>query len=108
MPYGDLNKNIKRIEDELATKITRVQAVSGIVAFWSDHATVEDLDFELAIRSMRSDHEIGVRRVPDGILFAIFASDWMSAAGQKLYCEALKPLSEPYSTWTQELQRVRS
>lgn len=108
MPYGDLNKSVKTIEDELAKKITQVRGGSGIVAFWSDHTTIEDIDFEIAIRNMRSDHETGVRRVPEGVLFSIFASDWMGAAGQKLYCEALKPLSEPYSTWTQELQRVRS
>ena len=104
MPYGNLQKSAKRIEDELARKFRQVEVGSGIVAFWSDHATIEDIDFELAIRNMRSDHEAGVRRVPDGILFCIFASDWMSAAGQQLYCEALKPLSEPFSRWVRELQ----
>jgi hypothetical protein len=105
MPYGNLQQSVKKIEDELARKFIQVQAGSGIVAFWSDHSTIEDIDFELAIRNMRSDNETGVRRVPDGILFSIFASDWMSAAGQQLYCEALKPLSEPFSTWVQELKR---
>lgn len=105
MPYGNLEKSVKRIEDELAKKFRQVAAGRGIVAFWSDHSTVEDIDFELAIRHMRSDGETGVRPVPDGILFSIFASDWMSAAGQQLYCEALKPLSEPFSTWVQDLKR---
>jgi hypothetical protein len=105
MPYGNLEKTVKRIEDELAKKFSQVEADSGIVAFWSDHSTVEAIDFELAIRHMRSDGETGVRQVPDGILLSIFASGWMSAIGQQLYCEALKPLSEPFSTWVHDLKR---
>ncbi len=54
VPYGNLKKSVNRIEDELAGKFMQVQDGSGIVAFWSDHATIEDVDFELAIRNMRA------------------------------------------------------
>jgi hypothetical protein len=107
MPYGNLQRSVRKIEDELVGKFRQVEGGSGIVAFWSDHTTIEDIDFELAIRNMRSDNETGVRRVPDGVLFSIFGSDWMSAAGQQLYCEALRPLSEPFSTWVHELKQAR-
>jgi hypothetical protein len=55
MPYGDLQRNVKRIGDELAKKFRQVDAGSGIVAFWSDHGAIEDVDFELAVREMWSD-----------------------------------------------------
>lgn len=106
MPYGDLQRSVKKIGDELAKKFRQVEAGSGIVAFWSDHTAIEDVDFELAIRSMWSDNETGVRQVPDGILFSIFGSDWMSATGQQLYCEPLRPLSEPFSTWVHDLKQA--
>lgn len=105
-PYGDLQRSVKKVEDELAKKFRQVDVGTGIVAFWSDHAAIEDVDFELAIRNMRSDNETGVRQVPHGVLFSIFASDWMSASGQQLYCEAFRPLSEPFSTWVQELKHA--
>jgi hypothetical protein len=106
MPYGDLQRSVRKVEDELVKKFRQVEAGSGIVAFWSDHAAIEDVDFELAVRNIRSDNETGVRRVPDGVLFSIFGSDWVSAAGQQLYCEALRPLSEPFSTWVHELKQA--
>jgi hypothetical protein len=80
----------------------------GIVAFWSDSITFEDIEFELAIRHIQRDEEKGIHRVPDGFLFSIYASGWTSTGGQQLYCSALKPVSQPFSTWMEELRAARA
>ncbi|MGA7795767.1 MAG: hypothetical protein WCA19_22265 [Candidatus Acidiferrales bacterium] len=69
MPYGDLQRSVKKIGDELAKKFRQVEAGSGIVAFWSDHTAIEDVDFELAIRSMWSDNETPATPAADAIAY---------------------------------------
>lgn len=102
--YGNPEMAVKTIEDELLAKFGQVKLGTGIVAFWSDSITFEDIEFELAIRHIQRDAEKGVYRVPEGLLFSIFASRWTSAGGQQLHCAALRPVSEPFWTWMDELR----
>jgi hypothetical protein len=104
--YGNPEMAIKKIEDELLAKLRQVKVGIGIVAFWSDSITFEDIEFELAIRHIQGDAEKGIHRVPDGLLFSLYASDWTSARGQQLYCAPLKPVSEPFSIWMEELKKA--
>lgn len=106
--YGNPEMAVKTIEDELLAKFGQVKVGIGIVAFWSDSITFEDIEFELAIRHIQRDAEKGIHRVPDGLLFCMYASGWTSTGGQQLYCAALKPVSEPFSTWMEELRTARA
>ncbi len=102
--YGNPEMAVKTIEDELLAKFGQVKLGTGIVAFWSDSITFEDIEFELAIGHIQGDAEQGIYRVPEGLLFSIYASDWTSAGGQQVHCAALKSVSEPFSTWMEELR----
>ncbi|HXM64509.1 MAG TPA: hypothetical protein VN950_26850 [Terriglobales bacterium] len=104
--YGNPEMAVKKIEDELLAKFRQVKVGIGIVAFWSDSITFEDIEFELAIRHIQGDAEKGIHRVPDGLLFSIYASGWTSTAGQQLYCAALKQVLEPFSIWMEELKKA--
>jgi hypothetical protein len=103
--YGNFEMDVKKIEDELSNKFRQVEVGTSIVAFWSDR--FEDIDFELAIEHLRTDSANGIKRVPSGLLFCIFASDWSSSGGLQLRCGALKPLAEPFATWAKELESAR-
>jgi hypothetical protein len=110
--YGG-EEDIKKIEDELRGKFRQVRAVCGgdsIIATWSDRDFVEEVDFGQAIRNIRRSQEDpnDGRRIPNGLLFCIFGSFWISCAtGQQLYCEPLKQLNEPFLSWITELERAR-
>jgi hypothetical protein len=106
--YGNPETAVKTIEDELLAKLGQVNVGIGIVAFWSDSITFEDIEFELAIRNIQRDAEKGIHRVPEGFLFSIYATGWTSTGGQQLYCSALKPVSQPFSTWMEELRAARA
>ena len=87
MPYGNLDKSVKRIEDELAKKVRQVEADSGIVAFWSDHSTVEVIDFELATL-LRHPHTCHVVR---DTCVTYFARSWRLARSCCLHgCRILR------------------
>lgn len=110
-PYGG-DEDAKKIEDELRGKFRQVRAVSGsnsLIATWSDRDFVEEIDFRTAMENIRrsqSDPDDG-RRIPDGLLFCIFGSFWMSGkTGQQLYCEQLKNLTEPFLAWAAHLERA--
>ena len=56
---------------------------------------------------VRTDIENQIQRVPEGLLFTVFRSDWKNVSkNQQLYCQALKPLTEPFSSWASELESV--
>jgi hypothetical protein len=111
-PYGG-EEDVKKIEDQLRGKFRQARAVNGsnsVIATWSDRDFVEEVDFEQAmgnIRRSQNDPDDG-RQIPDGLLFCIFGRFWMDCGtGQQLYCEPVKELTEPFLTWTAELERAR-
>jgi len=42
------------------------------VALWSDLDDLEELEFEFAMKDIRSDASIGIREVPGALLFCVF------------------------------------
>lgn len=111
-PYGG-EEDVKKIEDELRGKFRQVRAVkesNSIIATWSDRDFVEEVDFQQAIRNIRRSQKNpdDGRQIPEGLLFCVFGWFWMDCGtGQQLYCEPLKDLTEPFLTWTSELERAR-
>jgi hypothetical protein len=90
--------------------VRAVQGSNTIIATWSDRDPVEELDFREAMGNIRqspTDPDDG-RQIPDGLLFCIFGSFWISCGtGQQLYCEPLHELPEPFRTWVAELELAR-
>ena len=105
--YGDFERSVKKIEDELSDKFRQVGESTSIIACWSDRFSVEEVDFELAIRHLLIDSQTGAKRIPPGLLFCIFGWDWLLGGGQKLHCGVLKQLAEPFARWAGDLKGAR-
>ncbi len=110
--YGG-DQDVRKIEQELRGKFRQVLAVkesNTIIATWSDRDFVEEVDFQQAVRNIRrspTDPADG-RAIPRGLLFCMFGWFWMeSSAGQQVYGEPLRNLSEPFLTWLAELEQAR-
>ena len=102
---GNPLKDTAKVRSELIRKFRQVRDGNGIVAFWSDNEDLEDLEFAFAVSDVREDVESMVQTIPEGFLFSVFASDWMSARqSQQIYCKSVVPLREPYSAWVDDLQ----
>src|SRR5438128_349253 len=107
VPYGNFEKSVKKIEDELSDKFSQIGDNISIVAFWSDRFSVEEVDFELAIRHLLIDSQAGAKRIPAGLLFCVFGWDCFTGGGQELHCGVLKQLAEPFATWASDLKGAR-
>jgi len=105
--YGDFERSVRKIEDELSDRFSQVGESASIIASWSDRFLVEDVDFELAIRHLLIDSQTGAKRIPVGLLFCIFGWDWFTAGVPGLHCGVLRQLAEPFVSWTRDLEGAR-
>ena len=66
---------------------------------------MEFLEHQFAVADMRRDSESGVQRVPDNVLFSVYAGNWHSCStGQEVYCRPFRPLVQPFRAWAEELE----
>ena len=63
-PYGNPPKDIKKVFDQIIEKFSQLNCGNGIVALWSDRDDLEELEFEFAMKDIRSDAGNGIREVP--------------------------------------------
>jgi hypothetical protein len=104
-PYGNPPKDIKKVFDEIIEKFPQLNYGNGIVALWSDLDDLEELEFEFAMKDIRSDASIGIRQVPGALLFCVFGSDWFNPRrGQQIYTESFQQLSQPFLNWAEDLR----
>ena len=106
VPFGDLEKGAKWIEDELSGKFGQISEGTGIIAFWSDRLAIEEVNFQVAIRHLRIDFTNGIRQIPAGLLFSILGWDWFTG-DQQFHCGALKQLVDPFATWASDIEGAR-
>ncbi len=107
VPYGDFEKSVKKLEDELSAKFSQTGTGTSIIACWSDRFSVEEVDFKVAIRHLLIDAQTGAKRIPAGLLFCIFGWNWFTARGQGLRRGVLKDLAEPFASWASDLKGAR-
>jgi hypothetical protein len=106
-PYGNPPKDIKKVFDQIIEKFSQLNCGNGIVALWSERDDLEELEFEFAMKDIRSDAVNGIQEVPGALLFCVFGSGWFNPrCGQRIYIESFQQLSEPFSTWAEDLKRL--
>lgn len=108
--YGG-EADVKKIEDALRDKFRQAR-IDGttIIATWSDRDSVEELDFTEAMGNIRGSpvSRSDRRSIPDGLVFCVFGQFWMRCGtGERLYCEAVRELTEPLLAWITELKQAR-
>src|SRR5256885_1472330 len=97
----------KKVFDQIFGKFRQLNRGNGIVALWSDRDDLEELEFEFAMKDIRSDAGNGIREVSGALLFCVFGSNWFNPrCGQRIYVESFQQLSEPFLTWAEELRRL--
>jgi hypothetical protein len=106
-PYGQPAKDTDKVRSELYKKFRQVASQYGILAVWCDNDEMEFLEHQFAVDDMRRDAEANLRRIPESVLFSIFAGNWRSCAtGQEVYCRPFRALVEPFQTWADDLELV--
>ena len=100
-PYGNLERDIKKIISRAVEKFEQVGNSESIIAFWNDDE--KDIESELAIRELRNDAAQRRLAPPPGLLFFLYGSDWQRPS-QQFYCFPLRILGTPQSNWMQELE----
>lgn len=105
--YGQPEKDTDKVRSELYKKFRQVADQNGVLAIWSDDDDLEFLEHRFAVNDMRRDAESNLQRIPENVLFSIFAGNWHSCStGQGVYCRPFRPLVEPLRTWADELEVV--
>jgi hypothetical protein len=106
-PYGQPEKDTDKVRSELYKKFRQVAGHDGILAVWCDDDDLDYLEHEFAVNDMRRDAESNLQRIPENVLFSIFAGNWHSCStGQEVYCRPFRPLVEPFRTWADDLEAV--
>jgi len=105
-PYGNLERDIKKTKHRIIEKLEQVSRGTSIIAFWNDDKDLDDIEVEQAAYQLRDDSAQGSLSLPNGLLFILYASDWvLSGRGQQLYCFPLQTLETPHMNWICELEK---
>ena len=89
----------------MIAKFKQLDCGNGVVALWSDHDDLEELEFEFAMKDIALGSSTGIRELPDTLLFCVYAPAWRRI-GQRIYAEPFKKLSEPFLIWVDDLRRL--
>ncbi len=100
-PYGDPERDIKKIISRIAEKFKQVGNKESIIAVWNDDE--KDIESEHALSELRNDATQQRLSLPNGLLFVLYGSDWQRPR-QQFYCFPLRILGIPHANWMQELE----
>ena len=100
-PYGDPERDIKKIISRIAEKFRQVGNRESIIAIWNDDE--KDIESEDALSELRNDADQQRLLLPAGLLFVLYGSDWQRPR-HRFYCFPLRILGTPQSNWMQELE----
>ena len=100
-PYGDPERDIKKVISRIAEKFKQVGNRESIIAVWNDDE--KDIESEHALSELRNDATQQRLSLPNGLLFVLYGSDWQRPR-QQFYCFPLRILGIPHTNWMQELE----
>ena len=83
----DPAKHIRKVYDVALDKLSQVHQRSCIVAIWNGWTDLTRTDAEIAARIIRNEADRGIRRLPNGGVFIVYASRFRRTdTGQELFC----------------------
>ena len=100
-PYGNLERDVKKIVSRIAGKFKQVGNSESIIAVWNDDE--KDIESKDALSELRNDADQQRLSLPTGLLFVLYGSDWQRPR-QQFYCFPLRILGTPQSNWMQDLE----
>jgi len=100
-PYGDPERDIKKIISRIAEKFKQVGNRESIIAVWNDDE--KDIESEAALGELRNDADKQRLSLPTGLLLVLYGSDWQRPR-QQFYCFPLRVLEKSYINWIQEIE----
>lgn len=100
-PYGNPERDVKRIVSQIAEKFRQVLNGDSIIAFWNEDES--DTETEIAVRELSSSTAQQRFTLPAGLLFILYGSSWQHPR-QQFHCFPLRKLGKPQSSWMRELE----
>jgi hypothetical protein len=97
-PCRDVPKSLRKIRE----KFRQALAPHAIIAVWNDDEALEELEMAMALRTLRQDP-----RLPAGLDFVIYGSQWISSVRLHLHIFPMKPqLDSVIQGWAQQIESV--
>jgi hypothetical protein len=100
-PYGNPERDIKRIVSQIAKKLRQVGSSHSIIALWNEDES--DIETEVAVRELSSSAAQQGFTLPAGLLFILYGSSWQRPR-QQFHCFPCRKLREPELSWMRELE----
>ena len=100
-PYGNLERDVKRIVSQIAEKFKQVLNSDSIIAFWNEDES--DTQTEIAVHELCSSTAQQRFTLPAGLLFILYGSSWQRPR-QQFHCFPFRKLGKPQLSWMRELE----
>lgn len=100
-PYGNPERDVKKIASGIADKFKQVGSSVSIIAFWNEDEN--DIETEIAVRELCNATAQHGFTLPPGLLFILYGSSWRRPR-QQIHCFPLRTLGAPQSDWMRELE----
>ena len=100
-PYGNPERDIKKIVSRIVGKFKQVGNSVSIIAFWNENEN--DIETEIAVRELCNDTAQQGFTLPPGLLFILYGSSWRRPR-QQFHCFPLRILGTPQSNWMREFE----
>lgn len=100
-PYGNPERDVKKIASQIAEKFKQVGNSVSIIAFWNEDEN--DIETEIAVRELCNDTAQQGFTLPTGLLFILYGSSWQRPR-QQFHCFPLRILETPQSNWMREFE----
>ena len=102
-PYGDPERDVKRIVSRIGEKLRQVGFNHSVIALWNEDES--DIETETAVCELcRSTAQQGII-LPAGLLFILFGSSWQRP-GEQFHCFPVRKLGKPWLSWMRELESL--
>ena len=103
--YGNPQRDTRKSFDKLLSKFNQVKDNNSIIALWNDDGDLEEVEVRMAVECLRRGKARQTLKVPEGLLFVIYASKWVRLGDHKqIYCFSLiDHVQTQYSMWQHEL-----
>jgi hypothetical protein len=102
--YGNPQRDIRKAFEKILSKFRQVGDDQSIIAIWNDDGDLEDVEVAMAVNYLRN-NAIQHASVPDGLLFVVYASQWVQLPShyKQIYCFPINGSEYYQSLWQHEL-----